>query len=82
MVLKVRISLSTLPSAVVRSRQATTNFLWMSNPQQRLCKTRMTPHSSPDPFLVAVDEEANGMSAETTDSSACCPRWGATTASA
>ena len=52
MVLKVRISLSTLPSALVRSRQATTTFLWMSNPQQRLCKTRMTSRSSADLFLI------------------------------
>src|SRR5258707_1739987 len=53
----------------------------MSKPQQRSCNTRMTSRSSLQNTGKA--KEVSGVSAGgLTDTPACCPRWGATTAGA
>src|SRR5271166_3639840 len=52
----------------------------MSKPQQRSCNTRMTSRSSLQNTGKAT--EVSGVSACLTDTPACCPQWGATTAGA
>src|SRR5258705_9212115 len=53
----------------------------MSKPQQRSCNTRMTSRSSLQNTGKA--KEVSGVSTGgLTDTPACCPRWGATTAGA